>query len=34
VATVDAIGGWLNKTAEQTGKQIYTDMKFHTVPKI
>lgn len=34
VATVDAIGGWLNKTAEQGNREIYTDMKFHTVPKI
>ena len=34
VATVDAIGGWLNKTSEQGNREIYTDMKFHTVPKI
>ena len=34
VATVDAIGGWLNKTAEQGSREIYTDMKFHTVPKL
>ncbi len=34
VATVDAIGGWLNKTAEQGNREIYTDMKFHSVPRI
>ena len=34
VATVDAIGGWLNKTSEQGNREIYTDMKFHTVPRI
>ena len=34
VATVDAIGGWLNKTSEQGNREIYTDMKFHTAPKI
>ena len=34
VALVDAIGGWLNKTAEQGNREIYTDMKFHSVPRI
>ena len=34
VALVDAIGGWLNKTAEQGNREIYTDMKFHSVPRV
>ena len=33
VALCDAIGLWLTKTSEGSG-QIYTDMKFHTVPRI
>ena len=34
VATVDAIGGWLNKTTEDDSHEIYTDMKFHTAPRL